>query len=148
MARRPGGDLARRDAGRISVVCRADVPDGPILGRNASNVLVALRQPAHGQIYQFHLERLAWVDELVARHGVRRAFVAADVKAAHAAGEPAIILDIEGLASSRRSSSASPFSSVRDHETAMAAPLTCPPAGRARRYDADDPGYGGRTARS
>jgi len=94
----PGGDLARgMRAGRVSVACLADVPDGPILGRNASNVLVALKQPAPGQLYQHHLERLAWMDELVARHGVRRALTVADLEAAHAAGQPAIIQDIEGL---------------------------------------------------
>jgi len=94
----PGGDLARgMRAGRISVLCLADVPDAPILGRNANYVLVALRQPAPGHLYEYHLERLAWVDELVARHGVRRCLTVADLKAAHAAGEPAIILDIEGL---------------------------------------------------
>src|SRR6185295_15494374 len=94
----PGGDLARgMRAGRVSVACLADVPDGPILGRNASNVLVALKQPAPGQLYQHHLERLAWMDEVVARHGVRRALTVADLEAAHAAGQPAIIQDIEGL---------------------------------------------------
>lgn len=37
------------------------------------------------------------MDDLVAAHGVRRALTVADVRAAHAAEEPAIILDIEGL---------------------------------------------------
>ncbi len=94
----PNGDLARgMRAGRIAIVCLADVPDGPILGRNASNVLAAVRQPASGELYRYHLNRLGWIDELVARHGVRRALTVADLKAAHAAGQPAIILDIEGL---------------------------------------------------
>ncbi len=55
------------------------------------------RQPAPGQLYQYHLERIAWMDELVARYGIRRALTAADLKAAHAAGQPAIIVDVEGL---------------------------------------------------
>ena len=94
----PSDELGRgMRAGRIAIVCLADVPDGPILGRNANNVLTVVRQPAPGQLYQHHLSRLAWVDELVARHGVRRALAVADVRAAHKAGEPAIILDIEGL---------------------------------------------------
>jgi membrane dipeptidase len=37
------------------------------------------------------------MDELVARHGIRRALDVADLTAAHAAGQPAIIVDIEGL---------------------------------------------------
>jgi membrane dipeptidase len=36
-------------------------------------------------------------DELVARHGVRRALTAADLDAAHKADEPAIVADVEGL---------------------------------------------------
>jgi len=95
---RPSDDLARQmRAGRIAVLCLADVPDGPILGRNARNVLVALRTPEPGFLYGYHLDRLAWVDELVAKHGIRRALTVADLKAAHAAGQPAIIVDIEGL---------------------------------------------------
>ena len=64
----------------MAVVCLVDVPDGPILGRNANNVLTALRQPAPGQLYQYHLDRIAWMDELVARHGIRRALTVADLK--------------------------------------------------------------------
>jgi len=95
---RPSDDLARQmRAGRIAVLCLADVPDGPILGRNVRNVLVALRTPEPGFLYGYHLDRLAWVDELVAKHGIRRALTVADLKAAHAAGQPAIIVDIEGL---------------------------------------------------
>jgi membrane dipeptidase len=94
----PSDDLARSmRAGRIAVLCLADVPDGPILGRDARNVLRALREPEPGFLYQYHLERLGWVDELCAKHDIRRVLTAADVKAAHAAGAPAIIMDIEGL---------------------------------------------------
>ena len=95
---RPSDEIARQmHTGRIAVLCLADVPDGPILGRNANNVLVALRTPEPGFLYAHHLDRLAWVDELVAQHGIRRALTAADLRSAHAAGQPAIILDIEGL---------------------------------------------------
>jgi len=95
---RPGDELARQmRAGRIAVLCLADVPDAPILGRNANNVLTVVRTPEPGFLYAHHLDRLAWVDELVARHGIRRALTVADVQAAHAAGQPAIVLDIEGL---------------------------------------------------
>ena len=94
----PSGDLAgSMRAGGMAVVCLADVPDGPILGRGANNVLAAVRTPAPGQLYQYHLDRIAWMDELVARHGIRRALTVADLEAAHAAGQPAIILDVEGL---------------------------------------------------
>ena len=57
----------------------------------------ATRVPEPGLLWNYHLDRLAWVDELVAKHGIRRALTLADVKAAHAAGQPAIILDVEGL---------------------------------------------------
>ncbi len=94
----PGDDLANgMRAGSLAVACLADVPDGPVLGRNAAGVLGALRTPAPGQLYSHHLERLAWIDEIVAHHGLRRALTAADLEAAHAAGQPAIVADIEGL---------------------------------------------------
>ena len=84
-------------AGSLAVACLADVPDGPVLGRDAAGKLSALRTPAPGELYTHHLERLAWVDEMVAHHGLRRALTAADLQAAHAAGQPAIVSDIEGL---------------------------------------------------
>jgi microsomal dipeptidase-like Zn-dependent dipeptidase len=104
MAARPGSskappndDLANAmQAGSLAVACLADVPDGPILGRNAQ-VLVALRTPEPGELYRHHLERLAWLDEMVAHHGLRRALCAADLEAAHKAGQPAIVADVEGL---------------------------------------------------
>ena len=94
----PNDDLANAmRAGSLAVACLADVPDGPVLGRNADGVLAAVRPPEPGQLYRHHLERLAWMDEMVAKHGLRRALSAADLEAAHKAGEPAIIADVEGL---------------------------------------------------
>ena len=94
----PNGDLANgMRAGSLAVACLADVPDGPILGRNADGVLTALRTPEPGLLYQYHLDRLAWIDEMVANHGLRRALTVADLEAAHAAGQPAIVGDVEGL---------------------------------------------------
>jgi membrane dipeptidase len=84
-------------AGSLAVACLADVPDGPILGRNTAGVLGALRTPGPGQLYNHHLGRLDWADEMVAHHGLRRALSAADLEAAHAAGQPAIVGDVEGL---------------------------------------------------
>ncbi len=98
-SRKPPTDDTPRGmrTGGLATVCLADVPDGPLLGRSPAGVLAALRQPAPGELYKFHLAQMAWMDELVARHGMRRALTAADLKAAHAAGEPAIVQDIEGL---------------------------------------------------
>jgi membrane dipeptidase len=94
----PNDDLANTmRAGSLAIACLADVPDGPILGRDAQGVLAALRTPEPGELYRHHLERLAWMDEMVATHGLRRALSAADLDAAHQAGEPAIVMDIEGL---------------------------------------------------
>src|SRR6202165_4966084 len=94
----PSGDLANAmRAGSLAVACLADVPDGPLLGRNAAGVLGALRTPEPGELYKHHLRRLDWVDEMVANHGLRRALSAADLAAAHAAGQPSIVSDVEGL---------------------------------------------------
>jgi membrane dipeptidase len=84
-------------AGSLAVACLAVVPDGPLLGRNAAGVLGALRTPEPGELYKHHLGRLDWVDEMVANHGLRRALSAADLAAAHAAGQPSIVSDVEGL---------------------------------------------------
>ena len=94
----PNDDLARgMRAGGMATVCFADVPDSPLLGRRPDGGLGAVRSASPGELYRHHLERLTWIDELVAKHGVRRALNAADLNAAHAAGQPAIIMDIEGL---------------------------------------------------
>src|SRR6516225_4702213 len=94
----PSGDLAgAMRAGSLAVACLADVPDWPVLARRAEGALAAIRTPAQGELYRYHLDRLVWMDELVAGHGVRRALNAADLEAAHQAGEPAIIADVEGL---------------------------------------------------
>ena len=94
----PSGDIANAmRAGSLAVACLADVPDWPVLGRSPEGALAMVRTPAPGELYRYHLDRLAWMDELVAGHGVRRALNAADIEAAHQAGEPAIIADVEGL---------------------------------------------------
>jgi membrane dipeptidase len=94
----PNDDLAdAMRAGSLAVACLADVPDGPVLGRNAEGALAALRAPQPGELYRYHLERLGWLDEMVAGHGLRRALSAADLEAAHKAGQPAIVADVEGL---------------------------------------------------
>jgi membrane dipeptidase len=94
----PNDDLANAmRAGSLAAACLADVPDGPVLGRNTEGVLAALRTPEPGQLYRHHLERLAWLDQMVANHGLRRALSAADLEAAHKAGQPAVIADVEGL---------------------------------------------------
>jgi membrane dipeptidase len=94
----PNDDLATgMRAGSLAVACLADVPDAPLLGVGPSGVLAARRTPAPGELYRYHLERLAWIDDTVANHGLRRALTAADLQAAHKAGQPAIIMDIEGL---------------------------------------------------
>jgi membrane dipeptidase len=94
----PNDDLANgMRAGSLAVACLADVPDGPILGRNQAGVLGATRTPAPDELYRYHLGRLDWMDQMVAQHGLRRALTAADLEAAHGMGQPAIVMDMEGL---------------------------------------------------
>ena len=54
-----------------------------VLGRSAEGALAMVRAPATGELYRHHLDRLAWMDELVAHHGVHRALSAADLETAH-----------------------------------------------------------------
>src|SRR5262245_26758621 len=82
--------------GGMAAVCLAHVPDGPLLARKPTGGLTMGRQPAEGELYTFHMGRLDWVDQLVAKHGVRRVLNATDLQEAHAKGQPAIIQDIEG----------------------------------------------------
>jgi membrane dipeptidase len=94
----PNSELANAmREGSLAIACLADVPDGPILGRSEEGVLAAMRTPQLGELYNHHLERLSWMDEMVANHGLHRALTAADLEAAHNAGQPAIVMDIEGL---------------------------------------------------
>jgi membrane dipeptidase len=94
----PSADLATgMRAGSLATACLADVPDAPLLARNAAGVLGATRTPQPGELYRYHLDRLSWTDEMVAKHGLRRALTAADLAAAHEAGQPAIVQDVEGL---------------------------------------------------
>src|SRR5262249_24429073 len=52
---RPSSALAASmRAGGIAILCLADVPDAPILGRNVNGVLVALRTPEPGFLYRYH----------------------------------------------------------------------------------------------
>lgn len=94
----PNDDLAKgMRAGSLAIVCLADVPDGPILGVNAAGVAGATRTPERGFLNTYHLGRLDWIDEMVANHGLRRSLNAADLVSAHAAGQPSIVQDVEGL---------------------------------------------------
>ena len=94
----PSDDLATAmRAGSLAAACLADVPDLPVLARNAEGVLAPKRMPQPDELYRYHLDRVAWMDRLVSDHGVHRALAAADLEAAHRAGEPAIVADVEGL---------------------------------------------------
>src|ERR1044072_5520159 len=80
----PSNDLAdAMRAGSLAVACLADVPDLPVLGRSAEGALAVVRAPATGELYRHHLDRLAWMDELGAHHGVRRALGRAALETAH-----------------------------------------------------------------
>lgn len=82
--------------GLLSAICLTYSADGPVIGRNAAGVLGLVREPAPGQLYRTHLERLDWVERFATGHGVRRATTVAELRAAKAQGEPAIVGDIEG----------------------------------------------------
>ncbi len=93
----PPGDLAgamRR--GRLGCVCLAHVPDGSILKRGAGGVQEPTHLPAPGELYAPHLAWLDWVDRLIESQGFKRVLSPADLQAAHAAGQPALLQDIEG----------------------------------------------------
>ena len=83
-------------AGNLSAVCLAHVPDGPVIGRQPNGVLGLMRQPNPGELYAGHLARMDWVDRLVRDGGIRRVLTLAELQAAKAKGDPAMIQDVEG----------------------------------------------------
>ena len=94
----PNGNLAAgMRAGSLAAVCLSEIPDEPLLGRSAAGVVCITRSPRPGELYEHHLQRLAWADDMVAHHGLQRALTAADLESAHAAGQPAVIGAVEGL---------------------------------------------------
>ena len=94
----PNGKLAAgMRAGSLAAVCLSEIPDEPLLGRNSAGVVCITRMPRPGELYEHHLERLAWADDMVTHHDLRRALTAADLESAHAAGQPAVIGGVEGL---------------------------------------------------
>ncbi len=92
-----GNFVAGMRAGSLAAVCLSEIPDEPLLGRNSAGVACITRSPRLGELYQHHLVRLAWADDVVAHHGLQRALTAADLESAHAAGQPAVIGGVEGL---------------------------------------------------
>jgi membrane dipeptidase len=94
----PSDDLARSmRAGGLAAVCLAECPDWPLLGRTTAGTLGLVQDPAPGALYATHLQRMDWMDQLVAHHGLRRAETVAEVRASHADGQPTLIQTIEGL---------------------------------------------------
>lgn len=68
----PNGDLAKGiRASSLAIVCLANVPDAPILRRNAAGVLTAMRTPEPGELYKYHIGRLDWADQMVAGHNIQ-----------------------------------------------------------------------------
>ena len=94
----PNGNLAAgMRAGSLAAVCLSEIPDEPLLGRSAAGVVCLTRLPRPGKLYEHHLERLAWADDMLAHHGLQRALTASDLASAHAAGHPSLIGGVEGL---------------------------------------------------
>lgn len=94
----PNGKLAAgMRAGSLAAVCLSEIPDEPLLGRNSAGGACITRSPRPSELYEHHLVRLAWADDMVAHHGLRRALTAADLESAYAAGQPSVIGGVEGL---------------------------------------------------
>jgi membrane dipeptidase len=97
-ARAPRLDLAHQmRRGRLSAVCLCHAADGPVIRRPAGGGRIRqYRDPADGELRAFTERRLAFMDTLVAQHGMTRAPTTDDLEAARAAGRPALIGTIEG----------------------------------------------------
>lgn len=83
-------------AGNVSAVCLAHVPDWLVIGRRPDGVLGLMRQPNPGELYEGHLARMDWVDQLVRQGGIRRVLTLAELQDAKSKGDLAMIQDVEG----------------------------------------------------
>ncbi len=88
---------ARMQAGRMSAVCLGHAADGPVIRPAAGGGRTrAFRQPQPGELYRHTQGRLAFMDDLVSKRGMKRVLTPQDLAAAKAAGQPALIGTIEG----------------------------------------------------
>jgi len=93
----PKYDLAgRMTQGRMSAVCLCHSADGPVIHRTEGGRIRQVREPAPTELYTHTQRRLAFMDRLVAEHGLRRALSPDDLWAAKQAGQPVLIGTIEG----------------------------------------------------
>jgi membrane dipeptidase len=97
-ARAPRFDLAdHMRRGLLSAVCLCHSADGPVIRRPTDGGRIRqYREPSAGELYAHTQRRLAFMDDLVDRHGMTRVLTPADLDAAKAAGRPALIGTIEG----------------------------------------------------
>ena len=97
-ARAPRFDLAdHMRRGRLSAVCLCHSADGPVIRRPVSGGRIRqYRDPAPGELRAFTERRLAFMDAMVSQYGMTRVLTPADLDAAKAAGNPALIGTIEG----------------------------------------------------
>jgi membrane dipeptidase len=97
-ARVPRFDLAdHMRRGHLSAVCLCHSADGPVIRRPAGGGRIRqYRDPAPAELQAHTERRLAFMDALVAQHGMTRVLSPDDLEAARAAGRPALIGNIEG----------------------------------------------------
>lgn len=97
-ARQPRYDLAARmREGRMTAVCLCHSGDGPVIRRTPAGLIKQYRDPRPGELYDFTARRLDFMEQLVlSANGLTRVLTPADLRAAKAAGTPALIGTIEG----------------------------------------------------
>jgi membrane dipeptidase len=97
-ARAPRFDLAdHMRRGRLTAVCLCHSADGPVIRRPPGGGRIRqYRDPAPGELQAHTQSRLAFMDAMVAEHGMTRVLTPDDLEAARVAGKPALIGTIEG----------------------------------------------------
>jgi len=97
-ARVPRFDLAdHMRRGHLSAVCLCHSADGPVIRRPVGEGRIRqYRDPEPGELHAHTERRLAFMDALVAQHGMTRVLTPDDLEAARVAGRPALIGNIEG----------------------------------------------------
>ena len=97
-ARQPRYDLAARmREGHMTAVCLCHSADGPVIRRTPAGPIRQYRDPRPGELYDHTAHRLDFMDQLVvSANGLTRVLTPADLRAAKAAGQPALVGTIEG----------------------------------------------------
>ncbi|MFZ6756333.1 dipeptidase [Undibacterium sp. Ji50W] len=82
--------------GRLSAICLSLASDSILLSTNKKNKLFARREPKPGELHAYMVNRLDFVDRMIAQQGLQRVLTLADLQASKEKKSAGVILAVEG----------------------------------------------------